>query len=310
MIIGKTGQVAWELRRCMPLLGDVECISRPEVDLANPDSLRAAMRAFCPNVLINAAAYTAVDRAESEPELAMKINGEAPGVIAEEMKRLRGLMVHYSTDFVYDGSGTEPWFEDSPTGPQNVYGAAKLAGDKAVQAVGGAYLIFRTSWVYAARGRNFLRTILRLLETANPLRIVNDQIGSPTWSRDIASATLAILAQLEKRAERSQLLVSVAAEQRGIYHMSSGGCVSWHDFAAAILEQWNRQGLNKKGLLPHLEAITSAEYPSAARRPFNSRLSNAKLQSTFGTSLPHWRDSTYRVMEELAEVSSSRPTSV
>ena len=178
LVLGKTGQVSWELQRSLPLLGTVECVGRPEVDLTHPDSLRSAIRSAAPDVLINAAAYTAVDQAESEAELAMKINGEAPGILAEEMKRVGGLMVHYSTDFVYDGSGTEPWVEDSPTGPLNAYGAAKLAGDQAVAAAAGAYLIFRTSWVYGVRGRNFLRTVLRLAEACKPLLAVR---GCRCW---------------------------------------------------------------------------------------------------------------------------------
>ena len=212
----------------MPLLGSVECVGRPEVDLANPDSLRSGVRASCPDILINAAAYTAVDQAESEPELAMKINGEAPGIMAEEMKRLRGLMVHYSTDFVYDGSGTEPWVEDGPTAPVNEYGMAKIAGDKAVAAAAGAHLILRTSWVYGARGRNFLRTILRLAEAGKPLRVVDDQIGSPTWSRDIATATMLIIERLSWT--RPDVSISPAehlAERSGIYHITSAGFVSW-----------------------------------------------------------------------------------
>ena len=285
----------------MPLLGSVECVGRPEVDLANPDSLRSGVRASCPDVLINAAAYTAVDQAESEPDLAMKINGEAPGVMAEEMKRRRGLMVHYSTDFVYDGSGTEPWVEDGPTAPVNEYGMAKIAGDKAVAAAAGAHLILRTSWVYGARGRNFLRTILRLAEAGKPLRVVDDQIGSPTWSRDIATATVLIIDRLSWT--RPDVSVSPAehlAERSGIYHITSAGFVSWCGFAAAILENWQRLGSKIKAV-PSLTPITTHDYPTPARRPGNSRLSNAKLKNTFGVLLPGWRHSLALVMQEIAE---------
>lgn len=299
LIIGKTGQVSWELQRSMGALGKVHCLGRPELDLADPDSVRNGVRGFTPDLLINAAAYTAVDQAESEPGLAMKINGEAPGIMAEEMKRAGGLMVHYSTDFVYDGSGESPWVESSPTAPLNAYGASKLAGDRAVAAAAGAYLIFRTSWVYGARGRNFLRTILRLAESGKPLRIVDDQIGSPTWSRDIATATALVVKQLSQGAPGNSTPGSGASDVNGIYHLSSSGFASWRQFASAIVDEWQRLGMGG-GQTPQVVPITSAEYPTPARRPKNSRLSNAKLNATFGFSLPEWQDSLRLVMEEVA----------
>jgi dTDP-4-dehydrorhamnose reductase len=300
LIVGKTGQISWELQRCMPLLGTVLCAGRPEIDLINPDSLRQMVRAVRPDVLINAAAYTAVDQAESEPELAMKINGEAPGILAEEMKRIGGLMIHYSTDFVYDGSGTEPWVEESPTAPLNVYGAAKLAGDEAVRAVAGSYLIFRTSWVYGTRGRNFLRTVLRLAQTGEPLRIVDDQIGSPTWSRDIASATSFILARFMSHGESaSKQRLSAAAEYSGTYHMTSTGYVSWCGFAGLILEEACRLGVHR-GCSIQLTPISTREYRTPALRPSNSRLSSSRLQTAFGISLSDWRASLRMVIEEIA----------
>ncbi|HET9182639.1 MAG TPA: dTDP-4-dehydrorhamnose reductase [Candidatus Angelobacter sp.] len=299
LIIGKTGQVSWELQRSMGLLGGVECLGRPELDLAEPDSVRRAIRRFTPDLLINAAAYTAVDQAESEPHLAMKINGEAPGIMAEEMKRIDGLMIHYSTDFVYDGSGESPWVEDSPTAPLNTYGASKLAGDRAVAAAAGSYLIFRTSWVYGARGRNFLRTILRLAVSEKPLRIVDDQIGSPTWSSDIATATSLVVKQLSQAAAGESQLGAMASEVSGIYHLSSSGFVSWCGFASAIVDQWQSLGMNQ-GQRPQIVPITSAEYPTPARRPKNSRLSNAKLNAVFGVSLPQWRQSLAMAMRDLA----------
>jgi len=299
LIIGKSGQVSWDLRRSMALLGTVECAGRPEVDLVDAISVRDAIRAAAPDVLINAAAYTAVDQAESEPELAMKINAEAPGIMAEEMKRVGGLMVHYSTDFVYDGSGTSPWRESDAPGPLNVYGASKLAGDNAVISAAAAHLILRTSWVYAARGRNFLRTVLRLAEAGKPLRIVDDQTGSPTWSGDIALATTLIIEKLSRGAAGAPRRLSSAAERSGIYHMSSAGHVTWYGFAAAILEESRCLGLNH-GANPQLVPITTPDYPTPARRPMNSRLSNEKLFATFGIALPQWRESLRRVMEELA----------
>lgn len=300
LIIGKTGQVSWELQRSLALLGKVECVGRPEVDLADAGRLREVVRSAAPGLLINAAAYTAVDQAESEPELAMKINGEAPGIMAEEMKRLGGVMVHYSTDFVYDGCGASPWLESGPTSPLNAYGASKLAGDRAVAAAGGAHLVFRTSWVYGARGRNFLRTVLHLAESGKPLRIVDDQTGSPTWSRDIALATTLVIEQLSVAAGSPGRIASAVGERSGIYHLSSAGYVTWCGFAAAILEESRLLGINH-GVTPQLISITTPEYPTPARRPTNSRLSNEKLLATFGIALPHWRDSLRRVVGEVAE---------
>jgi len=280
-------------------LGKVHCLGRPELDLADPGSVRDGIRRLAPDLLINAAAYTSVDQAESEPDLAMKINGEAPGIMAEEMKRSGGLLVHYSTDFVYDGSGEAPWLESSPAAPLNAYGAGKLAGDHAVSAAAGAYLIFRTSWVYGARGRNFLRTVLRLAESGKPLRIVDDQIGSPTWSRDIATATALVIKQLSQAAAGSGSLGMAARDVNGVYHMSSNGFVSWRQFACAIIDERRHLGMDC-GQAPQVVPITSAEYPTPARRPKNSRLSNAKLEATFGLSLPEWRDSLRLVMQEVA----------
>lgn len=300
LIIGKTGQVSWELQRIMGVLGTVQCAGRPELDLADRDSVRQVIREVAPDLLINAAAYTAVDQAESEPEMAMKINGESPGIMAEEMKHLGGLMVHYSTDFVYDGSGISPWSESSSTAPLNAYGMSKLAGDRAVAAAAGAYFIFRTSWVYSARGRNFLRTVLRLAESGKPLRIVDDQTGSPTWSRDIASATAMVIAQLSRAAsDRSRDHSAHAADFSGIYHMSSSGYVTWYGFARAILEEAQRLGLTED--IPQLTAISTPEYPTPARRPHNSRLCNEKLRSTFGLTLPPWHESLGLVIQEIPE---------
>jgi dTDP-4-dehydrorhamnose reductase len=300
LIIGKKGQVSWELQRSMGLLGRIQCVGRPELDLADPDRVCRLVREVAPDLLINAAAYTAVDQAESEPELAMKINGEAPGIMAEEMKRLGGLMVHYSTDFVYDGSGTSPWTESNSAAPLNAYGASKLAGDRAVAAASPAHLIFRTSWVYSARGRNFLRTVLRLAESGKALRIVDDQTGSPTWSRDIATTTAMVITQLVRGAsERSRHLSAQAADCSGIYHMSSSGYVTWHGFARAILDQSQRLGLTEG--IPQLTAISTPEFPTPACRPHNSRLCNEKLRSTFGITMPPWHESLGFVMQEIAE---------
>src|SRR3954447_1390809 len=196
VIVGRNGQLAWEAAQLFQRLGEVISIGRPELDLTNIEGLREDIRRISPSVLVNAAAYTAVDQAESEAEAAMKINSEAPAAMAEEMKRLGGLFITYSTDYVFDGKKTAPYNENDATGPLNVYGASKLSGEKAVEAVGGSYLIFRTSWVYCARGKNFLKTILKLAAERSELRIVDDQVGAPTWSRDLADATRKIIEQL------------------------------------------------------------------------------------------------------------------
>ncbi|MBU1656493.1 MAG: dTDP-4-dehydrorhamnose reductase [Gammaproteobacteria bacterium] len=274
LLIGKNGQVGWELQRTLATLGDVVAIDRQGMDLANPDSIRNTIRTIRPDLIVNAAAYTAVDKAESEPELAMAINGIAPGIMAEEAKRLGAAMVHYSTDYVFDGTKTSPYTEDDIPNPISVYGKTKLAGEQAVQAAGIPYLIFRTSWVYGLRGRNFLLTILRLAKERDELRIVDDQIGAPTWSRMIAEATGQVLGQgFQPFVMRS-----------GIYNLTAAGQTSWHDFTRAILE--NASGLIQP--LPHLIPLATSEYPLPAPRPPYSTLSSIKLNRIFGVALPDW----------------------
>lgn len=303
LIIGKHGQVSWELQRTINAIGALQCLGRPELDLANLDDVRMQIRKVEPDVLINAAAYTAVDKAELEPEAASKINAEAPRIMAEEMKRAHGLMVHYSSDFVYDGTKAVAYRESDPTFPLNAYGASKLAGDQAVTATGGAHLIFRTSWVYGTRGKNFLKTILRLADEQKPLRIVNDQRGAPTWSRDIATATTVVLAQLKKSALKALLpLHTVAMESSGVYHLSAAGETTWCGFACAILE--HRRNLLKRSQ-PSVTPIATLEDPTPARRPSNSVLNNQKLRSRFAIALPGWSESLTRVMEEIAETEPS-----
>jgi dTDP-4-dehydrorhamnose reductase len=275
LLVGKNGQVGWELQRTLATLGEVIAVDRRGMDLANPDSIRSAIRAIRPDLIVNAAAYTAVDKAESEPELAMAINGTAPGIMAEEAKRLGAAMVHYSTDYVFDGTKASLYAEEDAPNPLNVYGKTKLAGEQAVQAAGIPHLIFRTSWVYSLRGKNFLLTILRLAQERDELKIVDDQVGAPTWSRLIAEATAQILAQ--RRVNLSEI--------SGLYHLTSAGRTSWHGFARAILAH---SGLAAVKPLARLTAIPGADYPLPAPRPGNSGLNNKKMQQVFGLALPAW----------------------
>lgn len=271
LLTGVNGQVGWELRRTLAPLGEVHALDRRALDLSDPDAIRATVRALRPQLIVNPAAHTAVDRAESEPELALAINATAPGVLAEEAARLGAGMVHYSTDYVFDGAKHEPYLESDAPNPLNVYGRTKLAGEEAVRASGAAHLILRTSWVYGLRGRNFLGTILRLAQERDELKIVADQIGAPTWSRVIAEASAQILAQRDWR------------ERSGCYHLTAGGETSWHGFAGAILEATG------SSIVP--APIATADYPLPALRPAFSLLSNDRLFAAFGLRLPAWRDS-------------------
>jgi dTDP-4-dehydrorhamnose reductase len=290
LLTGKTGQVGAELAAALAPLGEVFACDRSTLDLADPAAIVATVREIRPSIIVNAAAYTAVDRAESEPALAMAVNGTAPGILADEALRLNAMLVHYSTDYVFDGTKPEPYDEDDAANPLNAYGRTKLAGDRAVQASGAKYLILRTSWVYSASGRNFLVTLLRLAAERDELKVVDDQIGAPTWSRDIATATGAILTRVTS---------SGAAEfdaLKGIYNLSAQGRTSWHEFAAAILAHAPAAAAKSKlRLLP----IATAEYPTAAARPRNSVLSHDKLQRTFGIELPHWLTSLDACLAEM-----------
>jgi dTDP-4-dehydrorhamnose reductase len=286
LVIGRIGQVGWELRRTLAPLGVLICIDYPEIDLTNADSARKWVRETKPALVINAAAYTAVDKAESESERCHQINGVAPGILAEEAKKLGALMVHYSTDYVYDGSKTEPYVETDAPNPLGSYGRAKLAGDQAIIASGAEYLIFRLCWVYGARGQNFMLTMMRLAREREKLRIVNDQTGCPTWSRMIAGTTALALKQVPASPERARF--------KGIYHLAASGQTTWHGFAEAII-----------GSMPEvdrrcrtIEAITTAEYPTPARRPAYSVLSCEKLLRTFGLQLPDWQESLNQVLEK------------
>jgi dTDP-4-dehydrorhamnose reductase len=299
VIVGRNGQLAWEANRQFHGLGQVTCVGRPGFDLADIDGMRTEIGRVKPSVLVNAAAYTAVDQAESEPEAAMKINSDAPAAMAEEAKRLGALFISYSTDYVFDGTSASPYQETDSTAPLNVYGASKLSGEQAVAAVGGSYLIFRTSWVYGARGKNFLKTILKLAAERPELRVVDDQTGAPTWSRDLAGATRKIIEQLATKSTSAKIsIVEALGDRSGIYHMTAAGSVSWHGFAMAIVEEMKKRGLSK-GNLAEVIPIPSSQYPTPAARPHNSRLCNQKLSRVFDVSLPPWRESLTAVMDEL-----------
>ncbi len=284
LLTGKNGQVGWELQRTLAPLGEVIAADRRTMDLSDPDSIRGAIRGIKPDLIVNAAAYTAVDQAESEPEPAMAINGMAPGIMAEEAKRLGAAIVHFSTDYVFDGAKQGPYTEQDPPNPMGVYGKSKLAGEQAVQQAGAPHIIFRTSWVYGARGKNFLLTIRRLAKERNRLKIVDDQIGAPTWCRMIAEASAQILAQAFAPMTPDPLPI---AEVSGLYHLTCAGQTSWYGFAQAILAR-SQPAVSGPQAIPELLPIPTSEYPLPAKRPANSVLSNAKLRQTFGLALPEW----------------------
>ena len=272
LLIGKIGQVGWELRRTLAPLGQLVVVDFPEIDLTAPDSIRHWVRETRPDVVLNAAAYTAVDKAESEPDKAMRINGDAPAILAEETAKLGGLLVHYSTDYVFDGTKTAPYLETDTPNPLGVYGRSKLAGDSAIQAAGVRHLIFRLCWVYGARGQNFLLTMKRLAREREKLRVVRDQVGSPTWSRMIAEATALALKQVLSSSDPTAFT--------GLYHLAASGITSWHGFAQAIIDRIPPDAKKCSAV----EAITTADYPTPARRPAYSALSCLKLERVFGLS--------------------------
>ncbi|WP_017653185.1 dTDP-4-dehydrorhamnose reductase [Fortiea contorta] len=278
LLTGVTGQVGWELQRTLMTVGEVIAVKRHQMDLAEPDTIFSIIAEIKPNLIINAAAYTAVDRAESEPELAMLINGVAVGAIAQAAARVGAAMIHYSTDYVFNGAKATAYTELDQPNPQNIYGKTKLAGEQAIISVGVPYLILRTSWVYGLRGKNFLLTMLKLAQEREEIRVVDDQIGAPTWSRMIAEITAQILFQ------SPQNVTDFIANKSGIYHLTASGQTSWYEFAKAILVD----DIKSSRKLQRLLAITTAEYPTAASRPANSLLENKKLSHTFGLFLPDW----------------------
>lgn len=296
LLLGKNGQVGWELQRALQPLGQVIALDRAGAhgligNLSDLPRLRRTIYDLKPNIVVNAAAYTAVDKAESEPALARRINAEAPAMLAECMKKLDGWLVHYSTDYVFDGSGQQPWREDQPTSPLNVYGQTKLEGEYAIQVSDCKHLIFRTSWVYAARGDNFAKTMLRLAAEREQLRIIGDQIGAPTGAELIADITAHCLHSSLKQPELC-----------GLYHLASAGEVSWHGYASFVIEQARLAG--QELTVQEITAITTADYPSPALRPLNSRLDCSKLRETFGMHLPDWQGGVQRLLLETKGYSS------
>lgn len=273
LLTGKNGQVGWELQRTLAALGEVIATGSAELDLADADAIRRMARSVKPDLIVNAAAYTAVDRAEQEPGLAMAVNGAAPGILAEEARRLDAMLIHYSTDYVFSGEKAGPYTEADATGPLSTYGKTKLAGEQAIAAAGCRHLILRTSWVYGMRGKNFLLTMLRLLRERESVGVVNDQFGAPGWSRWLAEATLRVAA--------SRPLAEFPTED-SVYHLTPSGTISWHEFACEIRHRMNCPAA--------VVAIPTEDYPTPARRPKNSALSGARIEREFGLYRPDWKD--------------------
>ncbi len=296
LLTGATGQVGGELLKTLKSLGDVVAPDRMTMDLANSDSIRQTIRAIRPRWIVNPGAYTAVDKAEGEPHLAYAINAEAVKTIGEEAHALGAGVIHFSTDYVFDGSGNEPYAETDTVGPVSVYGASKLAGEKALAESGAGHMIFRTSWVYGATGKNFLLTILKLARERETLKIVADQHGAPTWSRDLARMAAQVIQDCEAAAlERG--LKAALSDASGIYHAAGSGETTWFGFAAEAvqLQRESTPGVR----LATVEAIKTVQYPTPAKRPLNSRLNCSKLTERFGWTMMDWRDSLREVLSEL-----------
>ena len=304
LLIGKNGQVGRALNALLPRVGNVSALDRDQLDLTRTDEIRHAVRSHRPAIIVIAAAYTAVDQAESDEALAQAVNADAPRVIAEEAKQIGAALVHFSTDYVFDGAKRSPYLETDAPSPQSAYGRTKLAGEQAIRESGVPHLIFRTAWVFAREGHNFLLTVLRLATQREVLRIVDDQVGAPTWSWEIAEATTQVLEQICARADP----LGSFADVSGVYHMTAAGETSWYGFASAILDEAQRRApaegwfgtatANQPLIANRVEPITTREYPTPARRPPYSVLSNALLGRTFGIQLPDWRAQLHAVFEE------------
>ena len=292
LLLGKNGQLGWELQRSLAPLGELVTLDRHGTDLcgdlANLQGLAETVRRVRPNVIVNAAAYTAVDKAESEPELARTLNALAPGVLAQEAAALGALLVHYSTDYVFDGSGTRPWLETDTPAPLNVYGQTKLDGERLIQVVCPNHLIFRTSWVYAARGSNFAKTMLRLAQERESLRVIDDQFGAPTGADLLADVTAHCIRQVLR-----------SPTDAGLYHLAAGGEINWFGYAKYAITQSERLFNAIKVVACKVEPVASSAFPTPARRPHNSRLDTRRLQATFGFNLPHWQPGVARMLDEV-----------
>lgn len=294
LLLGKDGQVGWELQRALAPLGELVALDHDSTDyhgdFSRPEALAATVRAVRPAVIVNAAAHTAVDKAETEPDLARALNATAPGVLAREAAALGATLVHYSTDYVFDGSGSTPRAENAPTSPLSVYGRTKLEGEQAVQGSGCRHLILRTSWVYAARGGNFAKTMLRLAAEREQLKVIDDQVGAPTGAELLADVTAHAL-----RAMATNPALG------GLYHLAAGGETSWHGYARFVIEWARARGHAMRVAPDQLLPIPTRDYPTPAARPLNSRLDTARFQRDFGLRLPHWEAGVQRMLREVLE---------
>ncbi len=294
LLLGKNGQLGWELQRSLAPLGDVIALDRKSQaycgDLSKLQGLEETVQHIKPDIIVNAAAYTAVDKAESEPELALLINAGAPAILAQQASLSGALLIHYSTDYVFDGSGTRAWQETDLPAPLNIYGASKLAGEQAIQSSGCKHLIFRTSWVYATRGHNFAKTILRLAQERDSLTVINDQTGAPTGADLLADITAHTIGK-----------VLLTPELCGLYHLVASGEATWHGFASLVVDTAQRLGVNLKTTTDALAPIPTSAFPSTARRPGNSRLNTHKFQSKFFLTLPNWQVGVTRMIAEMIE---------
>ena len=293
LLFGKGGQVGWELQRSLATLGEVVALGRDSTELSGdfskPESLIATVRAVQPQIIVNAAAHTAVDRAEGEPELARAINATAPGILAREAAARGAWLMHYSTDYVFDGGGSTPWVEDDPTGPLSVYGRTKLEGEALIRASGARHLIFRTSWVYAARGGNFAKTMLKLAKEKDNLTVIDDQIGAPTGAELLADLTAHALRTAQQRPEVS-----------GTYHAVASGHTSWHGYARHVIEFARRAGQPIKVSADAIAPVPTSAFPTPAKRPTNSRMDTTKLRQAFAVTLPEWQAGVERMLSEVA----------
>ena len=296
LLLGKNGQVGWELQRSLSPLGEVVALHRHSTnfcgDISNLSGMAQTVRAIQPNVIVNAAAHTAVDKAESEPELARTLNALAPEVLATEAAKLGAWLVHYSTDYVFDGGGDTPWLETDATGPLSVYGRTKLEGETLITQSNPRHLIFRTSWVYAARGGNFAKTMLRLGQEREKLTVINDQFGAPTGADLIADVTAHAIRQVMQNGTSGDALA-------GIYHLVASGCTTWFDYAKHVLAQAQQAQVAIKFKATQVEPVTTSAFPTPALRPHNSRLNTDKLQRTFALTLPPWQDGVNRMLAEI-----------
>lgn len=294
LLLGCNGQVGWELQRALAPIGELVVLDRTGCNVADLDSVARVIREAGPNVVVNASAYTAVDKAESEADLAHRVNADAVAVMAREVKSSGGWLVHYSTDYVFDGNKLTPYTEDDLTAPVNVYGSTKLAGEEAIRQSGCRHLNFRTSWVYAARGADFAKSMLRLAREREALRVVADQVGAPTSADLIADVTAFVLYRL-------RLDGDLASRCSGTYNLVASGATNWHAYACFVLEETRRRGLPLKAGPDAVTPITTADYPTPARRPLNSRLDTSKLRSTFDVTLPDWTVPMRHVVDEITQ---------